>query len=101
MTYTQSNVETNIDEPTVTASGEGYLTFFKRSVLLTLTAAVLEVSRSTLLLEVDEAIESGGKVELGLRRLTVHGEVRTCRVIEPGRYRLSVLIHQVLDPVVA
>lgn len=79
------------------ASGVGYLTFFKHSVLVSLTAAVIDVSRSSLTLEVDEAIEPGSKIEFGLRRLTVHGEVRSCRLNEPRRYGLGILTHQVFD----
>ena len=98
MTYIEANVlPCEHVEPRVPASGTGHLTFFKESVLITVTAAVIEVSRSGLQLELDEAIEPGAKIELGLRRLIVQGEVLTCRVNELGRYRLGISLHRVFD----
>src|SRR5436309_1837996 len=84
-------------EPRVLASGTGYLTFFEQSVLITVTAAVIDVSRSGLQLEPDEAIEPGSKIELGLRRLIVQGEVKTCHRNQGGRHRLGISIRRVFD----
>ena len=84
-------------EPRVLASGTGHLTFFKESVLITLTASVIEVSRSGLQLELDEAIEPGSKIELGLSRLIPQGEVEHCRMNKSGRHRLGILTHKVFD----
>ena len=84
-------------EPRVLASGTGHLTFFKQSVLITVTATVLDVSRSSLQLELDEAIEPGSKIELGLSRLILQGEVKHCHMNESGRHRLLILTHNVFD----
>jgi len=83
-------IETSIDEPRVPASGEGHLSFIRGSATVTVAAAVIEISRSTLLLEADESIEPGVRVELELQSLSVRGEVRSCRAIAPDRYRLGV-----------
>src|SRR5258706_15560855 len=83
-------IETGINEPRVPASGAGHLSYLRDSATVTLTASVIEVSRSALMLEADEAIEPGVRVQLGLQTLSVHGEVRSCRAIAPGRYRLGV-----------
>jgi hypothetical protein len=84
-------------EPRVPASGMGYLTFFRQGVLITVTAAVVEVSTSSMQLVVNEPIEPGGKIELGLRRLIVQGEIKDCRINEVGLYRLSIRTHRVFD----
>jgi PilZ domain-containing protein len=57
---------------------------------MTVTADVIDVSRSGLELEVDEPIELGGKIELKLRRLIVEGEVKDCRITKVGPYRFSI-----------
>jgi PilZ domain len=98
MHQNESNATANYPvELRVLVAGSGHLTFFKHSILVTAAAAIIDVSRSGLQLEVDEAIEPGSKIELGLQRLTVHGEVRRCSLHGPGRYRLGVRIHWVLD----
>ena len=92
-----NNIKTLQAEARVRARGSGYLTFFKQQVLVTIVAAVTEVSRSSMQLEVDEEIELGSRIELGLQRLIVQGEIDDCAIADPGRYRLNVLTHKVFE----
>ena len=55
------------------------------------------MSRSSMQLEVDEEIEPGSRIELGLQRLIVQGEIGGCAIADRGRYRLSVLTHKVFE----
>ena len=83
--------------PRVPAAGTGELTVISPQGEK-LNAMVLDVSRSGLQLEVGALIEFGSSIQLQLRTVTVLGKVTNCREIGSGRYRVGVLIAQVIEP---
>jgi len=87
-------VTENRKELRIRASGSGHLRIFK---YVTLGAAVIDVCRSGLQLEVDEPVQLGRKIELRLPKLMVFGRVVRCQPDGPGLYRLGIAIDHVFD----
>jgi len=87
-------VTENRKELRIRASGSGQLRIFK---YVTLGAAVIDVCRSGLQLEVDEPVQIGRKIELRLPKLMVFGRVVRCRREGTGLYRVGISIDHVID----
>src|SRR4051812_36290095 len=73
--------------------------------LLTVTSSpkpvevrIIDVSRSGLQIEVDNAIEPASPVQIKLGNVTVMGKVERCSQIAGGRYRVGVATGEMIEP---
>jgi len=94
--------DTNEDrriEARILAEGNGYLKVTGAQASAEVAASIIDVSKSGLQVEVDEAIPPASTVEIRLRNVTVEGKVEYCQP-QPGngRYRVGVLTGRMTEP---
>lgn len=84
-------------EPRFQAAGIGDLKIVNPATVVRLSAAIVDVSRSGLGIEVDKPLNSGSAVELRLSDSLVMGAVGNCHQHGDGRYRAGILTVRVLE----
>jgi len=84
-------------EPRFRAAGIADVKVVNPAAGLRLSAAIVDVSRSGLQIEVDEPLNSGSGVEIRLSESVVMGEVCNCRPYGEGRYRAGILTIRIVE----
>ena len=84
-------------EPRVPSQGTGQLTVSDMPGGAKGTVTIIDVSRSGVQIELDEALEVTIGVEVQLRNMTLLGSVEYCRLHDNGRYRVGILTAQVIE----
>jgi len=84
-------------EPRFQAAGIADVKLVNPAAGLRLSAAIVDVSRSGLQIEVEEPLNSGSGVEIRLSESVVMGEVCNCRPHGEGRYRAGILTIRMVD----
>ena len=84
-------------EPRFQAAGIGDLKIVNSATVVRLSAAIVDVSRSGLRIEIDSPLYSGSAIELSLGDSLVMGAVGNCCPHGYGRYRAGILTIRVLE----
>ena len=84
-------------EPRFQTTGIADLKVVNPAAGLRLSAAIVDVSRSGLQIEVDKPLNSGNGVEILLSEWVVMGEVCNCRPHGEGRYRAGILTIRIIE----
>src|SRR5438128_1085920 len=84
-------------EPRFQAAGIADVKVVNPAAGLRLSAAIVDVSRSGLQIEVDKPLNSGSGVEIRLNESVVMGEVCNCQPHGEGRYRAGILTIRMVE----
>src|SRR6266849_10996473 len=84
-------------EPRFRTAGIADLKVVNPAAGLRLSAAIVDVSRSGLQIEVDKPLNSGNGVEILLSESIVMGKVCNCRPHGEGRYRAGILTIRMIE----
>lgn len=84
-------------EPRFQAAGIGDLKIVNSAAVVRLSAAIVDVSKSGLRIEIDSPLHSGSAIELSLGDSIIVGAVGNCCPHGCGRYRAGIVTIRVLD----
>jgi hypothetical protein len=84
-------------EPRFQAAGIGDLRIVNSATDIRLSAAIVDVSRSGLRIEVEKPLHSGSAVELSLSGSLIMGAVGNCRPHGAGRFRVGIRTVRVIE----